>query len=128
MASLRISVLVLAVLILPVSTSTDRYYVTDPITCYILDGVLIIYCIAATALYIREKIKNLPPLYDTEPHKEDAGIYQDLNRPKDADPYQVLQSKGKAGKKKKSKSREPKDKEKDAYETLMPISPPQAPQ
>lgn len=32
-------------------------WLTSPVTCYILDGFLIIYCLITTALFFREKVR-----------------------------------------------------------------------
>ncbi|XP_041806129.1 T-cell surface glycoprotein CD3 zeta chain-like isoform X2 [Chelmon rostratus] len=112
MKVLRTGVFVLFVLLVPVSC--EVFFFTEPVTCYFLDGILIIYCIIATAFYFREKL-YIPSVAD-EPiscflcfsrtkQEDKGGIYQELERPKDADPYEVLdpsKRKKKAGKKKKS--------------------------
>ncbi|XP_074551648.1 T-cell surface glycoprotein CD3 zeta chain-like [Halichoeres trimaculatus] len=75
----------------------------DPTVCYILDGVLVVYAIIATALFFREKFSCIPPAVVEQP-EENGRIYQELDRPRDADPYQVLEPtkrKKKAAKKKK---------------------------
>ncbi|XP_030283358.1 T-cell surface glycoprotein CD3 zeta chain-like isoform X2 [Sparus aurata] len=93
MGVVRTGVIVLFVLLVPVSCK-DVFF-TEPVTCFLLDGILILYCIIATALYFREKDNQEP----------NGVVYQELRRPADADPYQVLEPskrKKKAGKKKKS--------------------------
>ncbi|XP_067371225.1 CD247 antigen like isoform X2 [Channa argus] len=104
-------------------------FFTDPVICYFLDAFLVVYCLAATMLYFREKFSHVPP----EVTEDNGVIYQELERPKDADPYQVLEplkKKKKAGKKKKAQSSHPENKEKDLYESLnpSPASPPLSPE
>ncbi|KAM7407219.1 hypothetical protein PAMA_003110 [Pampus argenteus] len=65
---LRTGVFVLFGVLAPVSCSTPFF--NDTVICYLLDAVLMVYCITATAFYFREK---------------------ELERPMDADPYQVLE-------------------------------------
>ncbi|XP_051260917.1 CD247 antigen like [Dicentrarchus labrax] len=113
----RTGVFVLFVLLVPGSCK-DAFF-TEPVTCYFLDGILIIYCIIATAFYYREKFSYVPPVADAS--EENGGIYQELERPKDADPYQVLEplkKKKKAVKKKKAKPTEAQG-DKDPYESLI---------
>ncbi|XP_028249844.1 T-cell surface glycoprotein CD3 zeta chain-like isoform X2 [Parambassis ranga] len=91
-------VLVLFVLLVPVSCAESFF--TEPIICYFLDAFLMVYCIIFTALFFKEKFANMPPVVVPE----DTAIYQELERPADADPYQVLEPskrRKKAGKKKK---------------------------
>ncbi|XP_026231473.1 CD247 antigen like isoform X3 [Anabas testudineus] len=91
-----------------------------------------IYCIVATALYFREKFSHLPAEVLAASTQDDKGaIYQELERPKDADPYQVLEplkKKKRPGKKKKSQADERGD-DRDRYESVDPGSaaPPVAP-
>ncbi|XP_029314496.1 T-cell surface glycoprotein CD3 zeta chain-like [Cottoperca gobio] len=101
---------------LPVSSA--EMFFTEPVICYFLDAFLIVYCIGATALFFREKFSFLAAAAG-EPKEE--CIYQELDRPTDSDPYQVLQPakrKAKAGKKKKSGS-PPAVQDKDPYESLL---------
>ncbi|XP_035533190.1 T-cell surface glycoprotein CD3 zeta chain-like isoform X2 [Morone saxatilis] len=123
MDALRTGVFVLFALLVPGSCK-DAFF-TEPVTCYFLDGILIIYCIIATALYFREKFSYIPVAVSAS--EENGGIYQELDRPKDSDPYQVLEplKKKKAGKKKKAKP-SPAQGDKDPYESLMtsPSAPP----
>nr|XP_046260876.1 CD247 antigen like [Scatophagus argus] len=101
---LRMGVFVLFVLMLPVSCEDILF--TEPITCYFLDGILIIYCLVVTACYFREKFSTRLEAVEVCIQQENsADIYQDLERPVDADPYQVLEPtkrKKKAGRKKRS--------------------------
>ncbi|XP_041806131.1 T-cell surface glycoprotein CD3 zeta chain-like isoform X4 [Chelmon rostratus] len=116
MKVLRTGVFVLFVLLVPVSC--EVFFFTEPVTCYFLDGILIIYCIIATAFYFREKL-YIPSVADEQEDK--GGIYQELERPKDADPYEVLdpsKRKKKAGKKKKSESAQAEERDKDPYESM----------
>ncbi|XP_076602519.1 uncharacterized protein LOC143330145 [Chaetodon auriga] len=119
MEVLRTGVFVLFVLLVPVSCK--EVFFTEPITCYFLDGILIIYCIIATAFYFREKLYVPSVAAELCEHKE--GIYQELERPVDTDPYQVLEPskrKKKTGKKKKSESAQAEETDKDPYESLPP--------
>uniref|UniRef100_A0A3Q2WF70 T-cell surface glycoprotein CD3 zeta chain-like n=1 Tax=Haplochromis burtoni TaxID=8153 RepID=A0A3Q2WF70_HAPBU len=84
MDTLGKGVFALSVLAVPVSCS-DNFF-TEPVICYFLDGFLIIYCIIVTGLFFREKFSKGPSVGVTE----ENGIYQELERPKDADPYEVL--------------------------------------
>nr|XP_020465187.1 T-cell surface glycoprotein CD3 zeta chain-like isoform X2 [Monopterus albus] len=121
MDKLRTGVFILFVLVVPVSCK--EAFFTEPVICYFLDGILVVYCIIATALYFREKYSHRPAAV----FEEKSGIYQELQRPNDADPYQVLEPvkrKIKVGKKKKSTSAQPEDKDKDPYESLNPSPPP----
>uniref|UniRef100_A0A3B4A8Y0 Uncharacterized protein n=1 Tax=Periophthalmus magnuspinnatus TaxID=409849 RepID=A0A3B4A8Y0_9GOBI len=54
---------------------------SDPMICYILDGVLIIYCIVATALFFREKVNYMNKYFSPYPNNQDpsGGIYQVRN-------------------------------------------------
>lgn len=36
--------------------SSAEMFFTDPVICYFLDAFLMVYCIAATALFFREKV------------------------------------------------------------------------
>ncbi|XP_041858617.1 CD247 antigen like isoform X2 [Melanotaenia boesemani] len=120
----RTGALVLFVLLVPVSC--QEVFFTDPVICYFLDAFLMVYCVVATALFFREKFSNMPPVVESD---EKGGIYQELERPMDADPYQVLEpSKGrkKAGRKKKAKNHT-EQRDQDPYELLnVPGRPPAA--
>ncbi|XP_030283357.1 T-cell surface glycoprotein CD3 zeta chain-like isoform X1 [Sparus aurata] len=103
MGVVRTGVIVLFVLLVPVSCK-DVFF-TEPVTCFLLDGILILYCIIATALYFREKFSLTQPVEVSDNQEPNGVVYQELRRPADADPYQVLEPskrKKKAGKKKKS--------------------------
>ncbi|XP_028991641.1 CD247 antigen like [Betta splendens] len=122
MERLKAGVFVLFVLVAQVSCSGADFF-TDPVICYFLDGFLMVYCIVATALYFREKFSRVP--VEMPSGEEKGGIYQELERPKDTDPYQELdplRRKKKSGKKKKTRA---DDKDKDPYECLSPAPPPQ---
>ncbi|XP_041662500.1 T-cell surface glycoprotein CD3 zeta chain-like [Cheilinus undulatus] len=98
---------------------------SEPILCYILDGFLIVYCTIATALYFREKFSSLPYMLIEAP-EENGRIYQELERPRDADPYQMLEPskrKKRAAKKKKPKPRPAEENGQDTYESLVTQDP-----
>ncbi|XP_068185008.1 T-cell surface glycoprotein CD3 zeta chain-like [Antennarius striatus] len=114
MGGLRTSLFVLLVLVLPVSG--DEVFFTEPVTCYFLDGVLIIYCIFATALYFREKFFYVPSAEAEFPVKT-GGLYQELLRPSGADPYTVLETP-------KRKSPHPNRTDEDAHESPGTSAPP----
>ncbi|GLD52011.1 T-cell surface glycoprotein CD3 zeta chain-like protein [Lates japonicus] len=127
MEKLRAGVFMLFVLLEPVSCT--KGFFTEPIICYFLDGILIIYCIVATAFFFKEKFSHIPSAADPV-SENDGGIYQELERPMDADPYQVLEpskKKKKAGKKKRSESTNQPE-ETDPYESLITSAPPPPPQ
>ncbi|XP_068561077.1 T-cell surface glycoprotein CD3 zeta chain-like [Cebidichthys violaceus] len=112
----RTGVFVLFVLLVPVSS--DEIFFTDPVVCYFLDSILIVYCIVATALFFREKF-YIPPVGGPA----ENGIYQELQRPKDTDPYQELELSKvnkKADKKKKSGSAQAVVRDPDPFESLIP--------
>ncbi|XP_034550279.1 high affinity immunoglobulin epsilon receptor subunit gamma-like [Notolabrus celidotus] len=91
----------------------------EPVVCYVLDVILIVYCIIATALYFREKFSYIPPAVVAVP-EESARIYQELERPRDADPYQVLEPtkrKKKAAKKRKPKPTSEEERDRDPNES-----------
>ncbi|KAA8587999.1 hypothetical protein FQN60_001193 [Etheostoma spectabile] len=115
MYTLTTGVFVLFVLLVPVSSK--GLFFSEPVICYYLDGVLVLYCIFATGLLFREKfyIPSVPRV------AEDGGIYQELERLEDADPYQILEpskAKKKAGKIKKPELTKAEDK--DPSESLVP--------
>ncbi|XP_072252889.1 CD247 antigen like, partial [Leuresthes tenuis] len=85
MDSVRTGVFVFCALLAPVSCS-DVFF-TDPVICYFLDGFLMVYCIAATALFFREKFSKVPPVENVQ--EDNGGIYQELESPADVE-YQVL--------------------------------------
>ncbi|XP_015253667.1 T-cell surface glycoprotein CD3 zeta chain-like [Cyprinodon tularosa] len=98
MDALITGVVVLFSLFMPVRCS-DGFF-TDPVICYFLDAFLMVYCIAVTALFFREKFSKMK---FAPPESEDkGGIYQELERP-DADPYQQIHPK--KAKKKTDKKR-----------------------
>ncbi|XP_033842270.2 CD247 antigen like [Periophthalmus magnuspinnatus] len=85
-------------------TSCYAFSPSDPMICYILDGVLIIYCIVATALFFREKLcREVPNVVVSDPS---GGIYQELGESKNTDPYEMLQP-SKKRRQKKRKITEP---------------------
>ncbi|XP_070770913.1 T-cell surface glycoprotein CD3 zeta chain-like isoform X2 [Enoplosus armatus] len=122
MDALRTGVFVLFVLLVPVSCKETFF--TEPVICYFLDGILIVYCIVATAFFFREKFSYIPPV-PVGVSVENGAIYQELERPKDSDPYQMLEpskQKKKAGKKKTAESTQAAEREKDLYESLVPTA------
>ncbi|KAM4609121.1 uncharacterized protein ACJ7VT_014953 isoform 2-T2 [Polymixia lowei] len=120
-------------------TVRTEAYLSDAVTCYILDGILLLYCIVITAFFFIVKYPHLPPEVgkdSTSAEGEDVsgGIYQDLKRTAGTDVYQMIEPKGRkqVHKKKKSKANESIQAGgmgKDAYETLSPndSAPPLAP-
>ncbi|XP_038576735.1 T-cell surface glycoprotein CD3 zeta chain-like isoform X2 [Micropterus salmoides] len=129
MDALRTGVFVLFVLLEPVSCK--EVFFTAPVICYFLDGILMIYCIVATVFFFREKYFYNPPLA-VGVSAENGAIYQELDRPKDADPYQMLEpvkGKKKAGKKIKPELTLDSERDKDPYESLVltATSPPLSP-
>ncbi|KAF7215596.1 T-cell surface glycoprotein CD3 zeta chain [Nothobranchius furzeri] len=118
MDSLRTSVFVLFLLLDPVSCS--EVFFTDPVICYFLDAFLMVYCIVATALFFREKFSHMPRVELMPKHQEKGGIYQELERPHDADPYQALElskAKKKGEKRNRAKNQGPK-RDKELYESI----------
>lgn len=98
---------------------------SEPVICYFLDAALIIYCIVATALFFKEKYYPIQSLA-AQVDGNSGGIYQELDRLKDADPYEVLEpakEKKKVNKKKKSASSPPEEKDKDLSNSLIPNDP-----
>uniref|UniRef100_UPI0037E8A0C0 CD247 antigen like n=1 Tax=Semicossyphus pulcher TaxID=241346 RepID=UPI0037E8A0C0 len=97
-------------------------FFSEPFLCCILDGVLITYCLVATAFFFREKF-SCPPPVPVDAHEENGCIYQELERPRDADPYQVLEPskrKKKAAKKKKPASGAAEGRDENHHEFLVP--------
>ncbi|XP_059198280.1 T-cell surface glycoprotein CD3 zeta chain-like [Centropristis striata] len=117
MDKLSSGVFVLFVLLVPVS-STD-IFLAEPMVCYFLDVILVVYCVVATGLYFREKFIIPTPAKATD---DNGGIYQELDRAKDQDAYQVLEptKAKKKVKKRKTESTSAEERDKDAYETLNP--------
>ncbi|XP_071333398.1 CD247 antigen like [Trachinotus anak] len=126
MDKLRTGVLMLFVLVVPVSCIEGFF--AEPVICYFLDGILIVYCLVATALFFRERFSHVQPVTAAAAVSEENGvIYQELERPENTDPYAALEPskrKKKAGKKKKSESAKPEEKDKDPYESLITPAPP----
>ncbi|XP_023192222.1 T-cell surface glycoprotein CD3 zeta chain [Xiphophorus maculatus] len=121
MDSWMTGVFVLFALFMPVCC--DETFFTDPVICYFLDAFLMVYCIAATALFFREKFSKMPQVQPESGEK--GGIYQELERPKDTDAYDMLdpkKAKGKSDRKKRAKKSQGKPKDKDQYESV-PTSP-----
>ncbi|XP_022536337.2 CD247 antigen like [Astyanax mexicanus] len=59
---------------------------SDPVTCYILDAVLLLYCIIFTALYFRIKFARIQS--DTSVPQE--SVYEGLNKNAMTDEYETL--------------------------------------
>ncbi|XP_054887711.1 CD247 antigen like [Poeciliopsis prolifica] len=116
-------VLVLFALFMPVCC--EETFFTDPVICYFLDAFLMVYCIGATALFFREKFSKMPRVQPEPMKGEKGGIYQELERPKDTDTYNVLEpkkAKGKTDRKKRAKKSQGKPRDTDPYEAV-PTSP-----
>ncbi|KAL0963515.1 hypothetical protein UPYG_G00307440 [Umbra pygmaea] len=133
-----------------VSVSASTAGLTEPLICYILDGVLLVYCIVTTVLFFTVKWckqPTEPPIEDTyaqlKPGDKDeyedltktaatrrkrapeasSDTYQALQVTEDAsDAYQVIATKGK-GRKKKSKVPQPPNEEIQASESPPPLPP-----
>ncbi|XP_026861025.2 CD247 antigen like [Electrophorus electricus] len=76
-----------ALLFLALSVSSaEAMSWSDPITCYVLDAVLLLYCIVFTALYFRIKLSRLPP----ETPVINEPVYTGLNTNQISDDYQTL--------------------------------------
>ncbi|KAK5621791.1 hypothetical protein CRENBAI_015288 [Crenichthys baileyi] len=124
MVALRTGAFVLFALFMPVCCS--EVFFSDPVICYFLDAFLMVYCIAATALFFREKFSKIPTV--TPVPEEKGGIYQELERPKDADPYEELnprKAKAKTDRKKRAKKNRANLKDREPYESV-PTGPPPA--
>ncbi|KAM8854702.1 uncharacterized protein AB9W97_019973 isoform 2-T2 [Spinachia spinachia] len=80
---MKTGVLVLFGLLLPVASAEIVF--NDPGVCYLLDTILVLYCIGATALFFREKFSHIRSAQGPE-----DDIYQELQRPKDTDEYQEI--------------------------------------
>eukprot|EP00064_Thunnus_orientalis_P015468 superscaffoldBa00002870_g15521 len=120
MNTLRTGVFVLFGLVVPVSCSEPFF--NDLVICYFLDAILMVYCITATVFFFREKF-SYPPSEAVKVPDANGGIYQELERPKDADAYQVLETskrKKKAAKKKRTESTPAEERDMDPFETLVP--------
>ncbi|XP_076857640.1 CD247 antigen like isoform X2 [Brachyhypopomus gauderio] len=83
MAVLRTETLLILV---PLLSSAEAVGWSDPITCYILDAVLLLYCIVFTALYFRIKLSRLQA---DDPAKNEP-VYTGLNTNEMSDAYQTL--------------------------------------
>ncbi|XP_051554663.1 high affinity immunoglobulin epsilon receptor subunit gamma-like [Myxocyprinus asiaticus] len=51
---------------------------TSSCACYILDGILIVYCIVLTVLYCRLRMQQTNANNSTHTEKQEGGIYEDL--------------------------------------------------
>ncbi|XP_060785526.1 CD247 antigen like [Neoarius graeffei] len=96
-------------------SSAEATNFSDPIVCYVLDAVLLLYCIIFTALYFKlkfEKAKAFVKLPDksalTAEAGQDEGHYQALVGQSNQE-YEEIKRKSKP-RKHKSKSKEPKSK------------------
>ncbi|NP_001187145.1 CD247 antigen like precursor [Ictalurus punctatus] len=96
-------------------SSAEALQPNDPIICYVLDAVLLFYCIIFTALYFKlkfERARSFVVQPDKSPSTAQAvqeeGQYEALVRPSNDD-YQEIQRKSKP-RKNKSKTKEPKSK------------------
>uniref|UniRef100_A0A3Q3XCV2 Uncharacterized protein n=1 Tax=Mola mola TaxID=94237 RepID=A0A3Q3XCV2_MOLML len=83
----RTGAFLLVQLLVPVSCGEVVF--TEPFTCFLLDGVLLIFSIIATALYIREKV-SYSNTFNSASHTFIFPL-QELDRWTDAEPYQVLE-------------------------------------
>ncbi|XP_020504391.2 T-cell surface glycoprotein CD3 zeta chain [Labrus bergylta] len=93
-------------------------FFSDPTFCYLLDGILVVYCLIATAFFFREKFSSLPSA-DVGAPEENGLIYEELDRTRDADPYEVLDpSKRKKRAKKKPKPTQDQQRDTDPDESL----------
>ncbi|CAK6959242.1 T-cell surface glycoprotein CD3 zeta chain-like [Scomber scombrus] len=122
MNTLRTGVFLLFGLLVPVSCSEPFF--NDLVICYFLDAFLMVYCITITGFFFRAKFANLPAEAVKMP-QDTNGIYQELERPMDADPYQVLEPskrKKKAKKKRKTESTQPGAMEMDVFESMVGTS------
>ncbi|KAI4903040.1 hypothetical protein NFI96_033400, partial [Prochilodus magdalenae] len=59
---------------------------SDPITCYVLDAVLLLYCIIFTALYFRIKFSRL----QSDNSAPAEPLYEGLKTDQMSDEYQTL--------------------------------------
>ncbi|XP_060909357.1 CD247 antigen like [Labrus mixtus] len=93
-------------------------FFSNPTFCYLLDGILVVYCLIATAFFFREKFSPLPSAAVGAPEEIEL-IYQELDRTRDADPYELLDPlKRKVTKKKKPKPTQDQQRDTDPYESL----------
>ncbi|XP_064166119.1 T-cell surface glycoprotein CD3 zeta chain-like isoform X1 [Anguilla rostrata] len=79
----------LVVLAMAVPSAEAKIGLNDPMLCYILDGVLLLYGLVITGLFFRERYFK-----PTKADSKDDGIYMGLN--KAADAYDVLRPSGDA--------------------------------
>ncbi|XP_058477011.1 high affinity immunoglobulin epsilon receptor subunit gamma-like isoform X1 [Solea solea] len=120
MDKLMTCVFALSLLLAPVSClGSVKQLFSEPVVCYVLDGILMVYCVVATALFFREKLSCA----ESQSVEEDCNIYQDLGT-KEPDPYQVLEPTKTKKKPKKKKKPESAKVETviDQYETLAPTT------
>ncbi|XP_051566419.1 T-cell surface glycoprotein CD3 zeta chain-like isoform X2 [Myxocyprinus asiaticus] len=72
---------------------TEAVHVSDPIVCYILDVILLLYSIIFTALYFRQKFTReepIPPDPATPARNPNEPVYTDLDLPQINSDYQQL--------------------------------------
>uniref|UniRef100_A0A672IXQ0 Uncharacterized protein n=1 Tax=Salarias fasciatus TaxID=181472 RepID=A0A672IXQ0_SALFA len=60
----------------------DQILENHTLVCYSLDAFLLLYCVVFTVFFFREKVSRTPGIFDQS---------EEPLRPKDSDPYQVLQ-------------------------------------
>ncbi|XP_051998684.1 T-cell surface glycoprotein CD3 zeta chain-like [Xyrauchen texanus] len=71
----------------------EAVHVSDPIVCYILDVILLLYSIIFTALYFRVKFTREEPIPDepaTPARNPNEPVYTDLDLPQMSSDYQQL--------------------------------------
>ncbi|KAF7709337.1 CD247 antigen like [Silurus meridionalis] len=109
-------------------SSAEATNFSDPIICYVLDAVLLFYCIIFTALYFKlkfEKVKTFAIVHDKPSNGAQApeeGQYEVLVGQSNDD-YQEIQKKSEP-RKKKRKAKEPKSKRNAAEAIEMKPTPP----
>ncbi|XP_052005063.1 T-cell surface glycoprotein CD3 zeta chain-like isoform X2 [Xyrauchen texanus] len=72
---------------------TEAVHVSDPIVCYILDVILLLYSIIITALYFEQKFTRelpIPPDPATPARNANEAVYTDLDLPQINSDYQQL--------------------------------------
>ncbi|XP_067083830.1 CD247 antigen like isoform X2 [Osmerus mordax] len=101
-----------AVFVLLQRVSSAEASLSTPVTCYILDGFLLLYCIVFTGLFFREKLlhSTFPSNVAKRRQEEGDRTYQTLGDV-ESDPYQMIEST-------KTKSRARKVKKTEVYESL----------
>ncbi|XP_051564865.1 T-cell surface glycoprotein CD3 zeta chain-like [Myxocyprinus asiaticus] len=72
---------------------TEAVHVSDPVVCYILDVILLLYSIIFTALYFQVKFTRkepIPPEPATPARNPNEPVYTDLDLPQMSSDYQQL--------------------------------------